>query len=201
MPGNHLSMDRTIDISKYQESLHPDAHLVKSCIAGDIKSQRALYDEYKKPMFRVCLRYASCREDAEDFLQDGFIKIFKDLHQFRQQGPLGAWMRKVMINTVLQHFRKQKNLISHVDVNSLSERHKEDEQITSGMDAEILTRYIQQLPVGYRVVFNMYVVEGYPHKDIAQTLGISIGTSKSQLSKAKAMLREQLKGVFIQQSA
>lgn len=177
--------------------MHQDAQLVRSCIAGDLTSQRALYETYKRPLFRLCMRYASSREDAEDFLQDGFIKIYKDLKQYRHEGPLGAWMRKVMVNTILQHFRKQKNLIAQVDVATLSEQYQQDERITSGLDAEILTNYIQQLPAGYRVVFNMYVVEGYPHKEIAKKLGISIGTSKSQLSKAKAMLRTQLKHVFI----
>ncbi|MDX1477169.1 MAG: RNA polymerase sigma factor [Saprospiraceae bacterium] len=192
-------MDRTIEISKYHESLHPDAQLVRSCLDGDLKSQRELYEQYKRPMFRLCLRYASCRQDAEDFLQDGFLKVFKDLHQYRQQGPLGAWMRKVMVNTILQHFRRQKHLFAPVEVQSLAETYHQDEQITGAMDAEMLTRYIQGLPDGYRLVFNMYVVEGYTHADIADELGISVGTSKSQLSKAKAMLRKRLEGVYSKQ--
>ena len=192
-------MDRTIPISKYHESLHPDAQLVRACLAGDLNSQRELYERYKQQMFRLCLRYASCRQDAEDFLQDGFLKVFKDLHQYRQQGPLGAWMRKVMVNTILQHFRRQKQIFSSVEVQALADHYHEDEQITSALDAETLTQHIQQLPDGYRVVFNMYVVEGYPHKDIARELGISIGTSKSQLSKAKTMLRTRLKGIFTEE--
>ncbi|MDX1409257.1 MAG: RNA polymerase sigma factor, partial [Saprospiraceae bacterium] len=168
-------------------------------LAGDLNSQRELYERYKQQMFRLCLRYASCRQDAEDFLQDGFLKVFKDLHQYRQQGPLGAWMRKVMVNTILQHFRRQKQIFSSVEVQALADHYHEDEQITSALDAETLTQHIQQLPDGYRVVFNMYVVEGYPHKDIARELGISIGTSKSQLSKAKTMLRTRLKGIFTEE--
>lgn len=190
---------RTKDILKRNERLHPDAQLIKSCIAGDIGSQRALYDQYKRPLFRLCLRYASNRQDAEDYLQEGFIVIYRDLKQFRMEGPLGAWMRRVMVNSVLQQLRKKRHLFTDTEIDVVSHRMPVEEAATGALDAEFLTTVIQRLPDGYRTVFNMYVIEGYSHKEIATELGITTGTSKSQLSKARAMLRDQLAGTVTTQ--
>ena len=173
-----------------------DNYILKGCLNGDRNAQKALYEKYKVPMFRVCLRYAQNREEAEDMLQDGFIKVFADLKKFRSDGALGGWIRKVMVNTALMAIRKRKQLFSSVEIENLADHVTTDENIFAEMNAKALTRIIQKLPDGYRVVFNMYVVEGYPHKEIAQKLDISINTSKSQLSKAKAMLRRILEKVI-----
>ena len=169
-----------------------EKNLLEGCLKGDSSCQKALYETYKVMLFRVCLRYAKDRQEAEDMLQDGFIKIYSDLHQFRFQGPLGAWMRRVVVNVALQHLRKHKNFQNMVDLEYISNDHRTNEVATSNLNAEALTKLIQQLPVGYRTVFNLYVVEGYSHKEIAEMMNININTSKSQLSKAKATLRQQL---------
>lgn len=140
-------------------------------------------------MFRICLRYSNSRTEAEDTLQEGFIKIFRDLHQFSSSGPLGAWMRKVMVNTALQEIRKRKHLFPTIDISQLQQQFRTEEDIHSNLHAQALTKMVQSLPPGYRAVFNMYVVEGYSHKEIAEKLAISISTSKSQLFKAKAALK------------
>lgn len=166
--------------------------LVKGCVKKDRKAQRQLYDMYKVVLFRVCLRYSKDRPEAEDMLQDGFIRIFSDIHQYRGDGALGGWLRRVVVNTALQHIRKQKKHFQTIEIEDIAEAEADDEVILSDLRAKALTQLIQKLPPGYRTIFNLYVVEGYPHKEIAQKMNISINTSKSQLSKAKAMLRRML---------
>ncbi len=175
----------------------PLEQLVKGCLRGDRHSQRSLYEQYKVPMFRLCLRYAKDRHEAEDLLQEGFIKVFSDLHQFSHRGALGGWIRRVMVNVALQHIRKNKQLFTTIEIESIGDNHATDEIIFSELGAKNLTKMIQQLPPGYRTVFNMYVIEGYSHKEIADQLSISENTSKSQLSKAKASLRKRLEKVMI----
>jgi len=175
----------------------PLEHLVKGCLGGDRHSQRALYERFKVPMFRLCLRYAKDGPEAEDLLQEGFIKVFSDLHQFKHRGALGGWIRRVMVNIALQHIRKNKQLFTNVEIETMEDRHSTDENIFAELGAKNLTKMIQQLPPGYRAVFNMYVIEGYSHKEIADQLNISENTSKSQLSKAKATLRKRLEKVMI----
>lgn len=194
--GNHIMTARTIDILKAPEPLHADETLVRSCVAGDLRSQRQLYDQYKRSMFRLCLRYADSREDAEDYLQEGFVRVFRDLHQFRMEGELGGWIRKVVLNVVLQQLRKKKRLFVSTEIEKVQHTIAIEHDYNGNIDAKFLTRVIQQLPAGYRTVFNMYVVDGYTHREIAGELDISVGTSKSQLSKAKAMLREQLGSIY-----
>ena len=174
-----------------------DEKLVNGCLRGESSFQRALYEKYKVQLFRVCLRYAKDRPEAEDMLQDGFIKIFSDLHQFSRQGPLGAWLRRVVVNVALQHLRKKKKLIADVEMDQISDDYKVDAAVFSEMNLKALTKLIQQLPTGYRVVFNMFVIEGYSHKEFAEQLKISENTSKSQLSKAKATLRRMLQKIMV----
>lgn len=169
-----------------------EQQLIVACLRKKPKAQRYLYDKYKVMLFRVCLRYANGREEAEDMLQEGFIKIFQDLKQFSGKGKLGAWMRRVVVNVALQHIRKRKNLFPAIDIDLLAHRFKTDDNIIAQLNAKDLTKMVQQLPPGYRAVFNMYVVEGYSHKEIAAELGINWNTSKSQLSKARAALRRML---------
>ncbi len=169
-----------------------EKNLLEGCLKNDRSCQRTLYEKYKVPLFRVCLRYAKDRMQAEDMLQDGFIKIFSDLHQFNFQGSFEGWMRRVMVNTALQHIRKHKKFRDTIDLDQLNEAFQTSEVATDQLNVQALTRLIQKLPDGYRTVFNLYVIEGFPHKEIAGLLGISENTSKSQLSKAKALLRTQI---------
>ena len=169
-----------------------EAQLLQGCLNGDRQSQKALYEQYKVQMYRLCLRYSNGRSDAEDVLQDGFIKVFSDLHQYSGKGALGGWIRKVMVNTALQHIRKNKRIPNMIEVDQIIDLREASEQIYSRMGAKDLTKMIQELPPGYKMIFNLYVVDGYTHQEIADQLNISINTSKSQLSKAKATLRKKL---------
>ena len=155
-------------------------------------AQRYLYDLYKVPLFTVCLRYSRDRSEAEDILQEGFIKIFKDIEQYTGKGAFGGWARKVMVNTALQYLRKWKKDWNHLDSNDYQDAFQEPETVFNKLGLEELTKLIQTLPMGYRLVFNLYVIEGYTHREIADLLGVSENTSKTQLFKAKASLRKQL---------
>ena len=172
-----------------------DLQLVKRCKKGDRQAQNELYLRYKSMLFGVCLRYASHREEAKDMLQEGFIQIFKDLHQYRPTGPLGGWMRRVVINKALQHIRKKKKLFPVVELEQVGDQFQTEDVLFSKFRTQALLEMVQQLPDGYRAVFNLYVIEGYSHQEIAEQLQISEATSKSQLSRAKASLRKLLERV------
>ncbi|MCH2083306.1 MAG: RNA polymerase sigma factor [Saprospiraceae bacterium] len=174
-----------------------EQQILLGCLKNDAKAQRTLYEQYKVQMFRLCLRYARDRQEAEDLLQEGFITVFKDLKNYRGVGALGGWIRKVMVNNALQHIRKTKHRFQSIDSVQLNEY----EEITIDEEdqprVKELTKYLQSLPDGYRTVFNLYVIEGYTHKEIAKVLSISESTSKSQLFKAKGMLRKLLEKSMI----
>ncbi len=172
-----------------------DRQLVKACLANDRQAQRQLYDRFRTPLYRLCLRYARDRPEADDFLQDGFIKIFADLPRYRGDGALGGWMRRVVLNICLQHLRRKR---PETALDEAPEAYTEAEDVFAEAppDPRLLIAYLQQLPDGYRTVFNLYVIEEYSHKEIARQLDISIGASKSQLHKAKAMLRRLAAPVF-----
>jgi len=159
---------------------------------GNPVAQRYLYDTYKVRLFTVCLRYSRDRSEAEDILQEGFIKIFKDLNQYAGKGAIGAWMRKVMVNTALQYLRKWKKDWKHEDSEEYQDAVQSSATVFQQLGLEELTKLIQQLPQGYKIVFNLYVIEGYSHKEIAEILGIKENTSKTQLFKAKGALRKAL---------
>ena len=171
--------------------------LLEGCLKKDKNAQRQLYERYKVPMFRLCLRYAKDKPEAEDILQEGFIKVFTDLPKYRGEGALGGWIRRVILNIALQHLRKQKKIFPTVEIEEVSESRAAEEVIFSGFGARELTKMIQKLPRGYQTVFNLYVIEGFSHKEIADQLGFTVNTSKSQLSKAKAMLRRMLEKSMI----
>ncbi len=166
-----------------------EKEIIKEVLAGNSKAQRLLYEKYSRLMFMVCLRYAKNRFEAEDILQEGFLQIYRDLKQYRGNGALSAWMKKVMVNNALQYIRRTKKQGFIFEVEWAADIVSEECSVLDKMSAEELIRLIQRLPTGYRVVFNLYVIEGYSHREIADLLGIGISTSKSQLFKAKAALR------------
>ena len=168
---------------------------MRACLANDRRAQRLLYERFRVPLYRLCLRYARDRQEADDFLQEGFIRIFTDLSQYRGQGALGGWLRRVVLNICLQHLRKKK---WEVGLDEAPELYEEAEDLFAEAppDPRLIIQYLQQLPSGYRTVFNLYVIEGYTHQQIAQKLQISVGASKSQLSKAKAQLRRLAAPLF-----
>ena len=174
-----------------------EQNIIKGCIKGDKKSQYDLYNRFKKDVFGLCLRYAKDRAEAEDKMQEGFIKVYTDLYQYRPIGPLGGWIRRVVINSCLRFIRKRKRLVFNEYSDQMSMALKSDDNVISDLGAKDLIKVIQKLPEGYRLVFNLYVIEGFSHKEIAEQLGISVNTSKSQLSRAKAYLRKKIERVLI----
>lgn len=175
-----------------------DHELVQGVLEGSPTHQAALYQQYSVPMFRVLLRFARDRAEAEDMLQDGFVRVFRDLKQFRGDGALGGWIRRIMVNTALSQLRKQRDFIRDTsDFSPFENMFRTEEDFAANMDVETLLTYLQKLPPGYRAVFNLYAIEGFSHEEIANQLGISIGTSKSQLYKAREYLKRILDKSFI----
>lgn len=169
-----------------------ESDLIKGCLEGDRRAQEYLYQRFSPKMYGVCLRYAGKAEDAQDILQDGFVKIFKNLHMYRGDGSFEGWIRRIFVNTAIEHYRRQVNLYP------VTENHEnllETKEISAfdSLSVKDLMKIIQQLSPGYRTVFNLYVVEGYSHKEIAEMIGISEGTSKSQLARAKGVLQNIIK--------
>lgn len=169
-----------------------DEQLVQGCLRGDANAQKALYQQFARKMMSICMRYANDRDQAQDMLQDGFVKVFQKMEYFRGDGPLGGWIARTMVNTALDHVRRNKPYDHSVDLTEAEYLHQEDPKVLSHMSTDELLELIQALPPGYRTVFNLFVIEGYPHKDIAEMLGISENTSKSQFMKARAYLRKLL---------
>jgi RNA polymerase sigma factor (sigma-70 family) len=169
-----------------------ESDLISGCIDGDRRMQEELYRRFSPRMYGVCLRYAGNAEEAEDILQEGFIKVYKKLSSFRSEGSFEGWIRRIFVNTAIEHFRRKKYLQpvtekeeSTIEGNYLS--------ILDDLAERDILELVRQLSPGYRTVFNMYVVEGYTHKEIGEIMGISEGTSKSQLSRAKVILQEMVK--------
>jgi len=167
-----------------------DKNIIQGCKKGKPTAQRQLYEKYKAMLFGVCLRYARNRAEAEDFLQEGFIRIYRDLYQYQPQKALGAWLRKVMVNSCLRQIQKNKNIFQEIDWNQITLSYEIEFVEEDNGREEQMIKMIQQLPPGYRAVFNMYVIEGYTHQEIASYLEISVNTSKSQLSRAKKLLKK-----------
>ena len=167
--------------------------MVKGCVKGQPQHQEALYNRYYRKMFGVCLRYAPDRETAEDILQDGFVKVFRNIASYSGTGSLEGWIRRVMVNTALELLRKKSTMYPVVDIAQAANTDGGWDIISSMNEQEIL-RMVQALPVGYRTVFNLYAIEGYSHKEIAEQLNISEGTSKSQLARARIALQESILG-------
>lgn len=168
--------------------------IVKGCLAGNAECNKAFYNLFAGKMMGVCLRYTKNRADAEDMLQDGFINVFTHLHQFRNEGSLEGWVRRVIVTTGLQRLRKKNTLFMSLEIeNEMAENGFHSEQdTTSDLEMKDLLNMIRTLPVGYQTVFNLYAIEGYSHKEISEMLNISEGTSKSQLSRARILLQRMI---------
>lgn len=166
-----------------------ETELVQSCLANDRLAQKNLYDKYKKAMYTLAYRITGDFEEANDVLQDAFVKVFRGLPSFRSESTLGAWIKTIVVRTAYSHLRKDKVFLEPVD------NLPPGSQVDWGhyLDAEYLEKAILSLPDGYRTVFTLIEVEGYSHKEVAELLGISEGTSKSQLFYSKKRLREILK--------
>lgn len=162
--------------------------LVKDCLKGKLQAQRMLYEEFAKHMLGVCYRYTRSMKDAEDVLQEGFVKVFHHLGQYRQQGELGAWIRRIMVNTALNFLKRNRKYQDEMFFTDNYLHPVSEDDPTIRLEAKELAHLIRQLPAGYQVIFNLYAVEGYSHVEIGEMLGISDGTSRSQYSRARNLL-------------
>lgn len=169
-----------------------DEQIIKGCQQKEAKAQRALFEKYASTMLGICIRYMKAQQEAEDVLQDGFIKVFEKFDKYSSEGSLEGWIKRIMINTALDQLRKNKKTDHHLDVDEVSYLLPKDSMIVEQLSADNLLKILSTIPEGYRVVFNLYAIEGYSHKEIAEQLGITENTSKSQYSRAKAHLRKLL---------
>ena len=170
-----------------------DKHtLIDNCLKGNAVAQKELFTTYAPKMLGVCLRYMKNTEQAEDVLQDGFVKVFQKLNFFKREGSLEGWIRRIIVNTALDQIRKDAKYKNDYSLDQADYLVETSGYILENLAADDLLKLIHELPEGYRVVFNMYAIEGYSHKEIGEELKISENTSKSQYSRARAYLRQKL---------
>ena len=166
--------------------------LFEGCKVADRTAQEKLYRMTASRMLAICMRYASSTFEAEDILQTAYIKVFTHIENYRGEGSFEGWIKRIMVNTAIESFRKNKRIQPTLDMESLPEGSSPEIRMDF-LECEDLMGLIRQLPEGYRMVFNMYALEGYSHREIAETLGISEGTSKSQLLRARDWLKKRIK--------
>lgn len=172
-------------------SMFNEDELILGCCKGDRTMQYALYERFSKTMFAICMRYSKGRQEAEDILQESFIKVFDHIKKFRKDASLESWIKKIVINTALNSQRNKLYLYPMVDVDHLKSE-MEYEVVLGNYHYEDLLKMINDLPDGCRVIFNLYAIEGYQHNEVAKMLGISEGTSKSQYARAKNLMKKKL---------
>lgn len=165
-------------------------NIIKGCIQGKRYAQEQLYRIFSPKMYGVCLRYCRNADEAKDIMQDGFIKVFEKIHQFRNEGSIEGWIRRIIVNTALEYFRKKSYTLLLDQVPDVREEVEEDWDI--GLSSTELLQLVQNLPERYRMVFNLYVFEDMTHKEIAASMGITEGTSKSDLSRARTFLQNKI---------
>jgi RNA polymerase sigma-70 factor (ECF subfamily) len=177
-----------------------DEQIIEGCLSGKRKAYNRLYRKYAAVMMGICMRYCKNRDDAEDVLQEGFIKVFSNMEKYRHEGSFEGWIKRIMVNTAIDHYQSNLRHAYHKDINAIEETTILDSQIHHDPDPspflempkEKLISLIQSLPDGYRMVFNLFAIEGYTHRQIADSLGVTENTSKTQLMKARRSLREKL---------
>ena len=169
-----------------------EEQMLAGSITHNAAAQEALYNRFSPRMLGVCYRFAKNREDAEDMLQEGFIKIFTQLHQYRGEGALEGWIRRIIVHTCINILKKNKKFNDHVDIMYANNIFIKEDMIPSIMQAKQVVECIRLLPIGYRTVLNLYAIEGYSHKEISVMLEIEESTSRSQYTRAKAMLEDML---------
>jgi RNA polymerase sigma factor (sigma-70 family) len=174
--------------------------MIQGCLDNMAAAQEALYNRFSPRMLGVCYRFARNREDAEDMMQEGFIKVFSQIHQFRSQGALEGWIRRIIVHTCINVLKKNKKFSDSVDLFHANSIYLNESNIPSILQAKQVVECIRLLPVGYKTVLNLYAIEGYSHKEIASILDIEESTSRSQYTRAKSMLEDVLlKKKIIQQ--
>jgi RNA polymerase sigma factor (sigma-70 family) len=191
IPRNHPH-----SINVYLARMDINRELIDGCIRGQRASQDALYKKFSSLLFGICLRYARNRMEAQDVLQEVFVKVYNNIRSYNNEGSFEGWLRRIAVNTSITNYRKNLKHAYQADVDELirtndEPMHFEDLEFT----AEEMMLCIENLPLGYKTVFNLYVVEGFMHKEISDMLGIDVNTSKSQLSRAKTYLQRELKNI------
>ncbi|HEX2606112.1 MAG TPA: RNA polymerase sigma factor [Flavisolibacter sp.] len=166
--------------------------ILQGCLQNKSSAQKALYEKYSGKMLIVCYRYGHNREDAEDMLQEGFIKVFSQIHTFENRGALEGWIRRIIVHTCINILKKNKRFNESVDIIHANGIQVREESIPSIIQAKEVVECIRMLPIGYRTVLNLYAIEGFSHKEIASMLDIEESTSRSQYTRAKAMLEDIL---------
>lgn len=169
-----------------------EEEIIKGCIKGDRSQQRALYEAYCQKMMAIAKRYTKTTEEAEDVLQEAFVKVFASIGSFRNDSKLNTWITRIVINTALNAQRSKLYLLPMVDIENTN-LHENESVSLAGFELAELISMIQSLPDGCRMVFNLFAIEGYSHKEIGEMLGVNEGTSKSQYNRAKELLRLKLK--------
>jgi RNA polymerase sigma factor (sigma-70 family) len=186
-----------ISTSKASSSSAEDQErkMIEGCLNEERWAQKALYESFYGSMMATCLRYSNCREDARDILNEGFIKVFRYLNRYKVGTSLNSWIRRIMINTSIDYYRKE---LRHRTEDIENAYYKESDTVDpiSHYSAKEIMKVIQQLPPSYRAVFNLYAIEGYSHKEVAEMLGITCSTSRSNLVKARAKLKELLTKLY-----
>lgn len=172
-----------------------EEELIKGCLEGNRSAQNRLFDKYSPKMLGVCFRYSQTMHEAEDIMQDAFVKVFTYLPTFRKESPLEGWIKRIMVNTALNHLKATQRLRMESDISEAENNEQLSVSQFHEIDSNILMQQIQQLPTGYRVVLNMFAIEGYSHKEIAAQLGINESTSRSQFARAKDMLKKKLEAL------
>ena len=177
-----------------------EEQMLQGCLNNNASVQEALYNRFSPRMLGVCYRFARNREDAEDMMQEGFIKVFSQIHQFRGQGALEGWIRRIVVHTCINILKKNKKFSDSVDLFHASALHLNENNIPSLLQAKQVVECIRLLPLGYRTVLNLYAIEGYSHREISSILDIEESTSRSQYTRAKSMLENiLLKNKILQQ--
>ncbi|MBI1342998.1 MAG: sigma-70 family RNA polymerase sigma factor [Terrimonas sp.] len=166
--------------------------ILKGCLKNNAAAQRELYNKYSAKMLSVCYRFGHNREDAEDMLQEGFIKVFSQIHTFENRGSFEGWIRRIMVHTCINILKKNKKFNESVDIIHATGVQVREETVPSIIQAKQVVECIRLLPIGYRTVLNLYAIEGYSHREISQMLDIEESTSRSQYTRAKAMLEDVL---------
>jgi RNA polymerase sigma factor (sigma-70 family) len=166
--------------------------LIKRCKAGERNAQELLYKQFASKMLSVCMRYATDRMEAEDMLQNGFIRVFRKMADYRGDGSFEGWVRRIMVHCSIEYYRKHHKMLQVAGTDGEGAEQSVNPVAIANLDAKDLMMLIQKLSPGYRMVFNLYAIEGYSHKEIGEIMSISEGASKSQLSRARAILKEQI---------
>ncbi len=172
--------------------INNEKELIRLCKRKNAKAQKWLYNNYYGILLGICMRYAKSKDEAEDILQMGMIRIFSTIDSFKSEGSFEGWMKRIMVNISIDNFRRNNKFYFHQDIDEINGEPYYTNELPNNLEVKEILQTIQQLPVGYRIVFNLYAIEGYTHKEIAIKLDISENTSKTQLFKARKSLRKKL---------